>query len=186
MADALPPFATSQQVTDFSGGMVSATDPRLADAVAGVSARIRRYCGWHITPSMSDEVTLDGPGGPELDLPSLYVMDVASVTDEGVLLDPTLYTWSQLGQVRLHHAHFTHHYQGVTVAFTHGYDDAPELTEVVTAAICRMLASPSGAVQERVGEVLVRHAESTVGVAGGLVFLQPEYEVLDSYRIVSA
>lgn len=186
MAEPFPPLATPQQVADYSAGTIISTDPRLGDMLDGVSAAIRRYCGWHITPSVDSTVTLDGPGTPELDLPSLHVTAVASITECDQVIDPTLWTWSELGQVRLHRGRFTHHYRAITAEFTHGYDYAPELTQVVLSAVARMLAAPSGNVQERAGDVLVKHAETATGAAGGLVFLQPEYQVLDSYRIVGA
>ena len=63
----------------------------LPDAPAGVDAgawaatvaEVRAYCGWHIAPVVTETLTLDGPGGHLLVLPTLRLVDLLSVTNEG-------------------------------------------------------------------------------------------------------
>lgn len=64
-------------------------DVPLIDAPAGVDedawnnaiAMIREFCGWHVAPVVTEEVTVEGGAGI-LFLPSLRVSEVASVIDE--------------------------------------------------------------------------------------------------------
>ena len=82
-------------MTELASELVSAPEDRLAQA----EAMVRAWCGWHIAPERDEVLTLDGPGGAHLTLPSLHVVDVASVVENGELLDPAngLYTWSAAG-----------------------------------------------------------------------------------------
>jgi hypothetical protein len=70
------------------------------------SAAIRKYCGWHIFPSL----TLTIPNLPiqsrgAIIIPATYVTNVESVTIQDptnqnpMLLDPTQYTWFDYGAV---------------------------------------------------------------------------------------
>lgn len=56
------PLVTPADIEAASGGRVTATDPRLPGLVAGVSARIRTWCGWHITPILTAALTAHGRG----------------------------------------------------------------------------------------------------------------------------
>ena len=53
-----------------------------AQRLEQAEAEVRGYCGWHIAPSVTEEIKVEGDGGQVLLLPSLYVTAVASVTDE--------------------------------------------------------------------------------------------------------
>lgn len=101
-----------------------ATAPTGLDEGAWAAAcrAVRDYCEWHIAPSVTETLTLDGPGGSLLMLPSLLVTDVASVTNAGTaLVDPE---WSAAGMVRTHR--WTTRFRGVTVTLTHGHEECPE------------------------------------------------------------
>lgn len=49
--------------------------------MAGIDA-VRSYCGWHIAPSTSETVSVEGDGGRVLLLPSLLITDTTEVRDE--------------------------------------------------------------------------------------------------------
>src|SRR4051812_23456089 len=94
-------------------------------------AFVQTYCGWHIAPSVTETLTLDGGGGNVLVLPSLYVTDVAAITENGITLDPALdYQWSEAGMVRRSWATgywsgysgrwWSCEYRSITVELTHG------------------------------------------------------------------
>lgn len=183
---ALTDLATAAQLAVRSNGKLSQTDPRIPDALQGVSRAIRNYCGWHVTPVDTQTLTLDGPGGRELDLPTLHVTDVASVVQHGETLDASTYEWSALGNIRRLSGWWTDHYRSIQVTMTHGYEDAMDVADVALAIVLRELSSPTGATREQVGQVSVSWAITAPGVSGGLAVLGPEYAILDAYRIVSA
>ena len=100
----------------------------LADAPSGVDdlawieacRAVRDYCGWHIAPSITEEVTVDGSGGALLLLPTLRLTDLASITNDGRLVaNPE---WSQTGMVR---GSWTGKFRGVVANMTHGFDECP-------------------------------------------------------------
>lgn len=106
-------------VTDPLAVAPAGLDPAAWDAACRA---VRTYCGWHVAPSVTQTLVLDGPGGSLLVLPSLLVTDVAEVKNAGtVLSDPE---WSAAGMIRSHG--WTTRFRGVSVTLTHGYDECPE------------------------------------------------------------
>lgn len=182
----LDPFVTAAQLAAYSKGKLSATDPRVDDSVRGVSNAIRRYCGWHITPVKDDTVTLDGPGGHELTLPTMRIVGLTSITQLGTLVESDKYDWSELGEVDLLHGCWSSRYRSIVAAFSHGYEHASDVERVALAIASRELSSPSGTTREQAGQVSVSYAISAPGVSGGLAVLGTEYATLDTYRIVGA
>jgi hypothetical protein len=81
--------------------------------------------------------------------------------------------------------YWTDDYRAITVTYTHGFEDVPDVTAVVLSVAARLLASPMGAVSETAGGVTVKWSETTRGVAGGLGILDHEYALLAPYRIES-
>lgn len=126
-------------------GQLALTDD---DAVSAASGIIRTYCGWHIYPSLTFTLTMDGKGGEFFFLPSKYVTAVTalSVTDSDgtvtALVDGTDYQWNQQGvleRISLNGYGTTcwpWTLQSVTVSFTHGYDTPPD--EIT--ALCQSIA----------------------------------------------
>lgn len=82
---------------------------------------IRAYCGWHVSPSITETITLDGPGSDTLFLPSLHVTDVASVTVDGVAQNEP--EWSESGLIR--GAFHGRRFRSIVVTLTHGYTELP-------------------------------------------------------------
>jgi hypothetical protein len=168
--------------------------PTPEDRLAQAEAMVRAYCGWHIAPSRDTTAVLDGGGGHTLLLRSLYVTDVASVTEDGVLLDPaTDYTWSEAGILhRLGIAYYGQSYgqpfgygwwsstlRGITVEFTHGYAEVPpDVTAVVQAAAQRLTDNPTGLASQTVGPFTEQYGTATSGM-----FASSDMAVLDRYRL---
>lgn len=96
-------------------------DPQ--DWEVAVSA-IRDYCGWHIAPSVTETLTVDGPGrGGQLLLPTLRLTAVAAVQNDGTAVELDNVQWTQRGALR--GARWNDKYRGVTATVTHGYDEWP-------------------------------------------------------------
>lgn len=179
----------------LSGGSVTADSPGLDEQLAAAARWVRQYCGWHIWPERSDHLVIDGSGVRNLQLPSMYVTAVESVSevpdwhsgdldDEPVaLVERRDFTWSRSGLLRKRHGCWTREFRGVTVELTHGYPAAEvsDLLSVVAKAAVRGVGLAAGEIA-RVGGISF---QSTPGAAaaGGSAFLGPEYAVLDHYRL---
>jgi hypothetical protein len=106
-------------------------------AWADVFAEIRSHCGWHIAPEVTETVTVDGPGTSVVVLPTLRLVDVVSITNDGTeVTDPE---WSRAGTVRYYC--WTWKYRGVVAEITHGYDEWP--ADLLALAV-DMVADDSG------------------------------------------
>lgn len=129
---ALAPLVDPAQLTAYEDG-----DAALH--IAAAEQAVRTYCGWHIAPSL--EVTgarfRAGERGLVM-LPSLYVTDVAKVTVDGRVLDPSEFDWEQCGFISRRCPSWPHD-PYVTVDFTHGYEECP----ADVAAVVYELASTS-------------------------------------------
>ena len=182
----MEPLASASELATYSNGAVSSSDPRVAGSLAGVSLAIRNYCGWHITPELSDSLTLDGPGGRLLSLPTKYLTAItALVENDVVLVDNTDFRWSVDGSVKRLHTRWHDDFRIIDATITHGYPSAPDVKSVALAVVTRELSSPTGATREQAGAVSVSWALSSPGVSGGIALLAHERAILDFYRIES-
>lgn len=139
-------------------------------AWANTVRSIREYCGWHIGPEVEETVTIDGPGGCLLMLPTQRLVDLSSLTSDGTTVtDPE---WSQSGMVR--GRRWSSKFRGITVTMTHGYRDWPD--ELTTLAVNLIGASSRG------GATDVTSGPHRVRFEG---YLSPsQLETLDRYRLV--
>jgi len=157
--------------------------PPLAVAPAGVDAEawdaacaaVRAYCGWHIAPSVTQTLTLDGSDTDVMLLPTLHVTDLSSITNDGTAV--TEPEWSTFGIVR--GTCWTDKFRGVVVSFTHGYDECPpEIIGVLHEAADRGL---EGSAASQVGQVRMGGVD---GVAGAVAFVMDKRsDVLDRYKL---
>jgi hypothetical protein len=165
---ALPDFVQVADLEDYRAG-----DPDTL--VRQAQATIRRYCGWHIAPNITETVTLDGNGGRNLSLPSLYVTDIDSITELGDLVDVADYDWSVDGRVHRRYCSWTTRPRQVIVEFEHGYDLIPDdLIQVAVSLANRRSSSPAGIRRETTGPFSVEY---------GIDFLQDERDVLNLYKL---
>lgn len=156
-------------------------EPTTEDRLFQAEALVRSYCGWHISPSRTETVSLRGRGTGVLTLRSLYVTDVATVTDDGTELTvEDEYVWSEAGVLTA--ACRWGSGTVVEVTFTHGYDDPPaEVTAVVQAVAQRAVNNGSSLVQETIGPFTNRYA----GTGAVLELLDAEKAILNRYRLPS-
>lgn len=173
----LPPFVEVTDLEAYQSGD--------ADAILGqAEATIRAYCGWHVSPDLTETLTLDGQGGRHLWLPSLKVNSITSVTHLGEPVDLDDVDWSESGYLELRCGYWTRRPRRIAVTLNHGYEVAPaELVEVVVSIASRAASSPSGAVREQAGQVNFTWATVASGVSGGLALLQHERDILDKYKL---
>lgn len=157
--------------------------PPLAPAPAGVDeaawgaacGALRSYCGWHVAPSVTEEITVDGPGSLELMLPTMRLTDLQSVIEDGKSVDGL--EWSAAGMVRKG-ARWSSRYRSIVATMTHGWDSCPDdLLGVLTEAASRGVG---GSTYSQVGQV--RFAGSGP-MPGSASFLIEQKAILARYRI---
>lgn len=181
----LAPLLTPEQFAAGTNGKISQSDPRLLPLLAGASTGIRRYCRWHVTPVLSNDVmVLDGHGGDLLALRTMRLTEVTSVSEHGrFLIDGQDFEWSENGELRRLTGRWTSRYRAITVTCSHGFDDAADLVQVVQQVVANALASPMGATREQAGALSVTWSTTAPGVSGGISLLARDLATLDLYRL---
>ncbi|MGV3564158.1 MAG: hypothetical protein ACO1ON_12850 [Nocardioides sp.] len=130
---------------------------------------------------IEETITLDGPGGDLLALPTLRVEDITAVSVRGAALDVGDLEWSDKGMIR--HRRWPHRFRSVEVTFRHGFEHADDLKQVVQQVVANAIASPMGATREQAGQVSISWSTTAPGVSGGLSLLERDMAVLDLYRL---
>lgn len=175
---------TPKVLSQFTMGKIKETDPRSELLIQGAVASVRRHCGWHVSPPREDDFILDGRGGHIQRLPTLNVVEVSRVLDGGQeLAYRTDYRWSQMGLLERMHGSWSRHYRDIEVTATHGHQDVPDIIAMILSVIARTMASPMGATREQAGAMSVVWANTSPGVAGGMVLLQTELAMLSTFRL---
>ena len=151
-----------------------------AEAWAAASAAVRSYCGWHIAPSITETVTVDGSGGSVLLLPTLRLTNLADVVNDGQpVSDPE---WSVNGLVR---GKWTSKFRGITLTMTHGYDEPPPDVLVIVADMAKARAlDVVGASTVQAGSFGITFGtNSHVAQAGAVGISRMQRSVLDRYKL---
>ena len=182
----MQPFATPQQLEEMTQGKIPASHPSVEALLNGASRAIRRRCGWHIGPEVTEVLTVDGSGGEYLQLPTMHLVDVVSVAERGRDDVPgDLVEWSATGTLRAPYGRWTDRFRGIRANVKHGYpiEDLADLTQIVLQVCSIALSSPTGATREQSAALAVSWATTAPGVSGGLSLLQRDLDIVDSYRI---
>ena len=180
MAD---PLLTAEEFSAGTGGQIAANDPRVGPLLKGASAAIRRYCRWHVAPVITETMTLDGPGGSLLRLPTLHLVEITSLTERGTALDVDDLEWSHRGMVRRRNGCWTDRFRGIVAVVEHGFDDADDIKQIVQQVVANAIASPLGATSESAGALSVSWSTTAPGVSGGLSLLERDLATLSMYRL---
>ena len=114
------------------------TDPYQRRLIAAEN-RVRRYCGWHISPVIEQTVVLDGSGSTALFVPTLKLRSVTACKVNGVDVDPATLEWSEDGFLR-RSCGWPDRLRSVELTIEHGFEEAPEVAEL----IMEILFSPIG------------------------------------------
>ncbi|MEV2277867.1 hypothetical protein AB0I72_20005 [Nocardiopsis sp. NPDC049922] len=161
-------FATPDEVRLFLDDE-GLDDTRIQLVLDVIADEIRFAVGWSVTQETDVVAVVDGPGVTELLLPTLHLTAVASVVEDGVLLDPSGYLRYRHGVIKRVEVEgatpirWTRRLQGITVTYTHGYPDAavPGVFKAVTLDVVGRIAdNPAGLVKSRtVNKVAVSYAD---------------------------
>lgn len=161
---------STTDVTQYTKGRLVATDAETIRLLAAAVQAARKYCGWSVTPRQTVTVTVDGPGTRLLALPTMNLVSLASVVEDGVALDVSSLHWSPLGLVRksgLSGVRWSGNYGAIVVTMTHGFDVADDFNAAVLALVDRMsltVGTGTGVganlVEKRIGDVTYRWQET--------------------------
>ena len=176
---------TLADVAAFLGVPMPGLTQLMVDAAV---VSVRRYCRWHIAPSVTETVRAN-VDGCTLRLPSLHVPDVSTVAAVDAGSAVSGWRWSAEGSIS---GAFPQGFRTVDVEFTHGYATA-EVADVlaVVVSICRRvaaggLAAASGAAgpiaEEHIGTYSYRLADAG-GTLGAVDLTDPERDMLAAYRL---
>lgn len=168
-------------LTAFTQGRLSGDEAQVA--LTGALAAVRRYCGWHVSPVRATTVDLDGPGSQLLVLPTLRLVGLTSVIENGTLLNLGVEVYaSARGLVRKRNgAYWSANYGAITVEMTHGFDDAADFNAAVLSFADRSSLIGVGGRPTVVGPFQY----GTEAMAGGSAFSAVERALLDHYRLES-
>lgn len=125
LAAAPPPLVSDD---DWLSAFGAAPTVLQAARIAAASASVRSACNWHIAPVVEQTFTVDSPGGRMLTLPTLRLVEVLAVSQNGVDVDVDTLEWSHDGYLR---GVWVRRLQGVQVTIRHGFDAVPDLLMVV-------------------------------------------------------
>lgn len=143
--------------------------------IRAAQAAIRRECGWHVMPNAALTGTLNTRGGTVIRLPARHVTSIESLTDRdgnklAYAYDP------ETGLVESLSGGFPVGIAAIRYAIHAGYDDAPDVQQVLINAAKRASMSPIGLVT----------SQSTNGSSASfdvVSLMQAEKDKLKPYRL---
>ena len=161
---------------------LSSEDSQVQAVLDAVSAAIRDWCGWHVSPSCECVFTGNGEGRL-LVLPAMGVTDVSSLVVGGAAV--TDYEWTAAGMVRLKSGVFPDVWRSVECVYTAGFDTAA-IGQVVAQIASNALVAAPGVANERAGNVSITYNQTGAGITGGVSLLPRDYAILAPYKLARA
>ena len=179
----LPPLITATELRTLMPRL-SSTDERLDAVLDNVSAAVRDYCGWHISPSLTCSFTGEGEGSL-LMLPSMGVTAVNSLVMDGREISASDYWWKSSGMVKLKWCKFNLGWRNVECEYVAGFNAQAVAQAVAQIAANALVASP-GVREEHAGSVGVTYNQTGSGITGGVSILARDMELLAPYKLTRA
>lgn len=156
----------------------------------GACGAVVEYCGWHIAPVISETVTVDGTGTLIQTLPTLNLLSLDSVDENGLSLNVDHIDWSANGIMEKRRGNgWTARRRGIIAGITHGYASTPGwVTTLICAVAGRAFDTPLGRMQETDGNQSITYAAPRTPTAeaappGTVVLLGFEKKMLDRIRV---
>ena len=174
----LPPLITVDEFNRITGGVMSATSSQLEAKIAGVSAAIRDWCGWHVSPVLDCSITTESEGN----LLVLPVMFLREIDRFEVQRSACEVQFKSNGLVRLAHGFFPDAWASIECDFKAGVESAV-LAEIVAQIASNALVAAPGIAEEHAGSVGATYNKTGDGITGGVSLLARDKELLMHYRL---
>lgn len=187
------PELTPADVQTFTRGRLSATDPVVQDILDAALVRARNYVEWHVSPVLENvAITLDGPGGRQLFLPTKRIVSLTSIVENGTAVSPSGYVISAdiANMVYRKNGCWTREYAGIVVTCTHGFDEdeAADWRRAIMLMVDRMsreqqtgARSDDDLVIKKVDDVQYQWADWSASASRALTSVEA---ILDKYCLV--
>ena len=177
------PELTPTIVSEYTQGRLAKDDPETVRLLNFGLRAARAFCGWHVTPERDDVgIELDGPGGRLLALPTLKLVELTAVTEDGKTLPISDLYVSKRGLVRKKSGGcWSSHYGAISVSMRHGITDAEDFNAAVLSFIDRSSTAADGG-RARVIGPFQYEADA---MATGSAFSEIEQWLLEQYRLES-
>lgn len=176
--DALDPIIDVSTFDYFCPGLSSDESQKEA-VLEAVSAAIRDWCGWHVSPNLECSYVGEGEGRL-LVLPGMGVTSVESLIVDGATV--TDYEWTAAGMVRLKGCIFPDIWRSVECVYNAGFD-AGAIGQVVAQIASNALVAAPGVANERAGNVSITYNQTGAGITGGVSLLPRDYAILAPYKL---
>lgn len=149
---------------------------------------IRAYARWHITPIITETLTLDATGTQTINLPTLRLLEVERLEYAGQEIDPAGFEFSDAGLIRVGKTALPSRLGGIKATIRHGYDpkECAEIFQIAQALAERIQIgnASQGVVQQTTGPFSMRFGTIAGGVpVSQALLLEPEKQVLARYRL---
>lgn len=178
----------------YTSGRLAASNAQTAMWLSSALVAARRFCNWYVCPVQTNvSLTVDGPGGRVLSLPTLNLISVSAVTEVGQSLDVTKLDVSKdKGTiVKYPCGHWTNRDGAITVTITHGFSEteAADWRRGVLQLADLMSLDAYGAnpirddgkmILKRVDDVQYAWSEKIISTNDQLVALLSSYQILPS------
>ena len=168
-------------------------DIRTEPNIAAACSAIRDYCGWHVYPSLSCEMSstffdrrITKTGRNVLiQLPARYVSSVENVTINGVAYSS--YVLETNGLLKIYNVELcgAFEYSPVVIEYTAGLPDGlmSALKELIAHRVTHALASSGGVQSETAGGVSITYSANWTNSARATALADDNKEVLAPYRL---
>lgn len=142
-----PPHGITPAVLATYVEGLDVTTPNLQVAIDAAVGYFRDQAHWHVFPEVTEILLVDGEGGPVLTLPTLKVAEVLEVTENGSVLDPEWYEWSETGDLKRLGRSWTTKWRGISVNLRHGFPEGEipaQLLQAIGRAVQMAAMAPMG------------------------------------------
>ena len=149
-------------------------------------AAVRRECGWHVAPIITEDLVLDGTGRRDLLVPSLRVRDITSVTNDGDDVTDEVRFSRRAGVLTLARG-WSCEVGSIEITMSHGYsvDEVPDVAALIVTLTQRAAAAArNGPVaSQAIGSANVKYLIGKDGGGLSVPLLQSEKDTLAPYRL---
>lgn len=146
---------------------------------------VRRECGWHVAPVITETLVLDGRGGKTLLLPSQRVLEILEVLNDGKDVTEKV-KYSRRSGVATLDSGWSCDVGAIRVQLKHGYtlEDAADVAGVIAAVKKRASTAAFGAVVEQsIAGARVRYNTGQDGGVLSVPLLESEKATLAHYKL---